>query len=175
MQAVTIRTTTEDDWREVRALRLAMLADTPMAYGEHRVDAEGYDEQEWRARGRRGQDLGSTSLVAVDEHGTWIGMMNGYVPDAETGPLLVGVYVAPDHRGRGAGVADALLDAVEEWAVGHGATLRLHVHEDNGRARAFYERRGFVVTGHTEPYELDPTRVELEMVRELDGAVASRA
>ena len=97
-------------------------------------------------------------------------MMNGYVPDATTGPLLVGVYVAPGHRGRDAGVADALLDAVERWAAGHGTTLRLHVHEDNPRALAFYERRGFVRTGHTEPYGLDPTRSEIEMVEQLDGA-----
>lgn len=169
MQAVTIRTTTEDDWREVRALRLAMLADTPIAYGEHLADAEGLDEQEWRTRGRRGETPGSTSFAAVDEHGTWVGTMNGFVPDAATGPLLVGVYVAPGHRGRDAGVADALLDAVQDWAAEHGTTLRLHVHEDNVRARAFYERRGFVATGHTEPYVLDPSRTELEMLRVLDG------
>jgi ribosomal protein S18 acetylase RimI-like enzyme len=168
MDDVTIRTTTEDDWREVRALRLAMLQDTPIAYGEHRADAERYDEAEWRSRGRRGQTPGSTSLVAIDAQGTWVGMMNGYVPDEATGPLLVGVYVAPGHRGRDAGVADALLDAVERWAAEHGTTLRLHVHEDNLRARAFYERRGFVLTGHTEPYELDPTRAEVEMIRQLD-------
>ena len=170
MDELTIRTTTEDDWRAVRALRLAMLEDTPIAYGEHRADAEQYDEDEWRSRGRRGQAPGSTSLVAIDASGEWVGMMNGYVPDATTGPLLVGVYVAPGHRGRDAGVADALLDAVERWAAGHGTTLRLHVHEDNPRALAFYERRGFVRTGHTEPYGLDPTRSEIEMVEQLDGA-----
>jgi ribosomal protein S18 acetylase RimI-like enzyme len=170
MDELTIRTTTEDDWREVRALRLAMLEDTPIAYGEHRADAERYDEAEWRSRGRRGQDPGGTSFVAIDARGEWVGMMNGYVPDAATGPLLVGVYVAPTHRGRDAGVADALLDAVERWAAEYGTTLRLHVHEDNARALAFYERRGFRRTGHTEPYELDPRRAEIEMVEQLDGA-----
>ncbi|NII42528.1 ribosomal protein S18 acetylase RimI-like enzyme [Curtobacterium flaccumfaciens] len=52
----------------------------------------------------------------------------------------------------------------------YGTTLRLHVHEDNARALAFYERRGFRRTGHTEPYELDPRRAEIEMVEQLDGA-----
>nr|WP_252728476.1 GNAT family N-acetyltransferase [Curtobacterium sp. WW7] len=97
-----------------------MLEDTPIAYGEHRADAERYDEAEWRSRGRRGQTPGSTSLVAIDAQGEWVGMMNGYVPDAATGPLLVGVYVSPMHRGRDAGVADALLDAVERWAASTG-------------------------------------------------------
>jgi hypothetical protein len=41
------------------------------------------------------------------------------------------------------------------------------VHEDNARARRAYERRGFVLTGHTVPYNLDPSRNELEMVKGL--------
>ena len=68
--------------------------------------------------------------------------MGGYIPDAATGPLLVGVYVAPDHRGDAAGVSRLLLDAVERWALGHSDTLRLEVHEDNPRARRFYEKLG---------------------------------
>jgi ribosomal protein S18 acetylase RimI-like enzyme len=77
------------------------------------------------------------------------------------------VYVAPSHRGRDAGVADALLDAVEDWARTVSGTLRLTVHEDNRRAQAFYGRRGYRFTGRTSPYALDETRRELEMRREL--------
>lgn len=172
MQGITIRPTTEADWEAVRALRLEMLRDTPMAYAEHLADAEQLDETEWRARGRRGQDTGGTALVAIDADGRWVGAMGSFIPDAVIGPLLVGVYVAPSHRGRAAGVTDALLDAIESWASGHGDTLRLHVHERNLRAQAFYARRGYEPTGVTEAYVLAPDERELEMIRRLDGASA---
>jgi ribosomal protein S18 acetylase RimI-like enzyme len=81
--------------------------------------------------------------------------------------MLYGVYVVPSARGADAGVTDALLDAVESWAREDYATLRLEVHEDNARARAAYEKRGFVPTGHRRPYVLDPTREELEMIKQL--------
>jgi len=83
------------------------------------------------------------------------------------GPTLVGVYVAPGFRGRRAGVTDALLDAVEAWAREHADVLRLEVNELNARARAAYERRGFVLTGRTSPYPLDPPSLELEMIKRL--------
>ncbi|MGY2900904.1 GNAT superfamily N-acetyltransferase [Curtobacterium sp. PvP017] len=172
MQGITIRPTTEADWEAVRALRLEMLRDTPMAYAEHLADAEQLDEAEWRARGRRGQATGGTALVAIDADGRWVGAMGSFIPDAVTGPLLVGVYVAPSHRGGAAGVTDALLDAIESWASGHGDTLGLHVHERNLRAQAFYARRGYEPTGATEPYVLAPDERELEMIRRLDGASA---
>jgi RimJ/RimL family protein N-acetyltransferase len=41
------------------------------------------------------------------------------------------------------------------------------VHEDNPRARRFYEKLGFELTGHSRPYELEPGGLELEMVKRL--------
>ncbi|MET0974198.1 MAG: GNAT family N-acetyltransferase [Leifsonia sp.] len=169
-QRFTIRPTTEADWPDVRALRLEMLADTPIAYAETREQALDHPESEWRMRGARGLTDHGTSLVAIDGDGRWIGAMSGFVPedaDDTTGPLLVGVYVAPDVRGSGAGVTDALLDRIEDWARTHGNTLTLHVHEDNARAIAAYESRGFERTDATFPYALDPAKVELEMVKRL--------
>ncbi|MEL4319462.1 GNAT family N-acetyltransferase [Leifsonia sp. YIM 134122] len=172
--AFSIRPTVADDWEQVRALRLEMLADTPIAYAETRGHALEEPESEWRMRGARGLTDHGTSLVAIDESGRWIGAMAGYLPDAadgadghEAGPLLVGVYVAPDVRGRDAGVTDALLAGIEAWARTHGDTLTLHVHEDNARAIAAYERRGFERTDAEIPYNLDPAKLELEMVKRL--------
>lgn len=42
------------------------------------------------------------------------GMMGGFVPDPAAGPLLVGVYVAPEFRGSRLGLTDALLTAADE-------------------------------------------------------------
>ena len=153
---VTVRRTTADDWERVRDLRLAMLADTPIAYGETLAVAR-----------RHGEAEHGTSLVAIDdETGDWVGAMGGFLQAAGQ-PLLVGVYVAPSHRGRAAGVTDLLLDGVEAWAASEGDALRLHVHEQNERAIGFYRRRGYEPTGHTNAYALDPTARELEMLAPL--------
>lgn len=163
---IVIRTTSEADWQAVRALRLEMLRDYPLAYAETLATALDVDEAGWRLRGARGTNPRQTSVVAIDGD-RWIGHMGGYIPDATSGPVLVGVYVAADHRGETAGVARRLLDVVEDWALGFGDTLRLEVHEDNPRAIRFYEKLGFTHTGRSREYELAPGGLELEMIKPL--------
>ncbi|MCU1575756.1 MAG: family N-acetyltransferase [Leifsonia sp.] len=168
-ETMIFRTATEDDWRQLRDLRLEMLADTPIAYGETLAEALAYDEAHWRYRARRGASPESTSIVAIDEaSGRWVGNMSGYVDHAgDPAPRLVGVYVHPDFRGRALGIADGLLGCVERWATAYGDSLTLHVHEDNVRAVAFYRRHGYEPTGAVEPYDLDPSRLEIVMHKAL--------
>jgi GNAT superfamily N-acetyltransferase len=164
VNGISVRSTNDDDWQEIRALRLEVIRDTPEGFAESIEDALQHDEQEWRMRGRRGHAEDSASFAAINTTGCWVGAMGGWIPDVATGPLVVGVYVAPSHRGRAAGVADKLLDAVEKWAFPHASTVRLTVHEQNLRARLFYERRGYVLTGESAPYSLDPHHRELSMM-----------
>ncbi|TFC94771.1 MULTISPECIES: GNAT family N-acetyltransferase [Cryobacterium] len=163
----SIRSTDESDWREIRDLRLEMIRDTPTGYAETLDDALSHDEAEWRMRGRRGASEHGIAIAAITESGRWVGTMAGFVPDPNTGPLLVGVYVAPDFRGGEVGLTDALLAAVEDWARTESDRLTLHVHEDNARARRAYENRGFAATGNSARYNLDPSRHELELVKIL--------
>lgn len=163
---LVIRTTCEDDWRALRELRLEMLRDTPIAFADTFERAQGYNELEWRIRARRGEATDQTLIVAI-EGDRWVGTMGCYIPDATTGPLLVGVYVTPDRRGEEAGVTLALLAEIERWAAERSDRLRLEVHEDNPRARRFYEKLGFEYTGHRRPYELEPGGLELEMEKRL--------
>ncbi|KQO60396.1 GNAT family N-acetyltransferase [Curtobacterium sp. Leaf261] len=165
----TVRSTTAADWQEVRALRLQALADTPIAFGETLAAGRRRDEASWRERGGRGQLEHSTFLAAIDADGTWVGTMGGTVEGTPAAPLpmLVGVFIAPSHRGRRIGVADALLAGVEEWAATEGDTITLDVHEDNDRAIAFYEARAYVRTGRTRPYPLAQGSRELEMRKAL--------
>lgn len=156
-----VRSTVEADWEKVRDLRLEMLRDSPTAYAESLEAALAHPEAEWRMRGARGEKPNSVLLAAIDPDGTWVGTMGAYID--ELGPLLVGVYVTPSRRGRAVGVTDALLDVVLAWAREHGATLRLEVHEENARAMAAYERRGFRRTGASRPADLDPSALEIEM------------
>lgn len=162
----TVRVTTADDWREVRALRLEMLADTPNAFGETLDHATRIAEPEWRTRGARGEQPNGAQFAAIADDGRWIGTMGAFVTDRGEA-LLVGVYVSPRFRGLSSGVTDALLTAVEEWCRPRFSTLALHVHEQNPRARAAYERRGFDYTGARLPYVLDPGEIELVMVKRL--------
>jgi GNAT superfamily N-acetyltransferase len=166
-QAFSIRRTVESDWREIRQLRLEMIRDTPTAYIETLEQALSHDEPEWRMRGQRGTSDHGIAIAAISDSGRWIGTMGAFVPDPDTGPLLVGVYVASDFRGSLHGLTDALLATIEEWARTESSRLTLHVHEDNTRARKAYERRGFTSTGQTVAYILDPRKTELEMVKQL--------
>jgi RimJ/RimL family protein N-acetyltransferase len=159
--AFSVRRTAEADWCEIRDLRVEMIRETPIAFAETLQEALGHDEAEWRRRGQRGSGDHGIAVAAIADTGRWIGMMGCFVPDPGTGPLLVGVYVAPEFRGSQSGVTDALLATVES------IRLTLHVHEDNTRARKAYERRGFVATGLTIAYNLDPRKNELEMVKPL--------
>ncbi|MFC1402315.1 MULTISPECIES: N-acetyltransferase [Streptacidiphilus] len=160
-----------EDADRVRTMRLAMLQDAPMAYLETYEQALGRTPEEWVQRAGRGTRPGSTSYAAVEQAtGDWVGGMNAYVPeDTPDTAWLVGVWVHPEHRGGKLGVTDALLDTVIAWARGQVRRqagvprLLLEVHEDNARAIAYYERRGFVRTGVTVPYPLDPSTWELEM------------
>ena len=55
------------------------------------------------------------------------------------------LYVAPEAQGRGVG--SALLVAVLDRC---GRSIDLHVFARNAAARAFYERRGFVLVGESD-------------------------
>jgi GNAT superfamily N-acetyltransferase len=164
----SIRPTIEQDWRELRALRLEMLSDTPIAFEETLESAERRTESDWRMRAARGSAPTSTTLVAIDRDDAWLGTMGAYVPPGGSLPFIVAVYVTPSARGRDSGVADGLLAAVERWAAMRNDRVALEVHEHNLRARRFYERHGFVPTGRTRPYPFDRSTSELEMVKALD-------
>src|SRR3954462_2813116 len=164
---VTVRPVAESDWHEVKALRLEMLADTPVAYLESLEQAEAHPDEFWQARARNGRTERSLTVVAIAEDGRWVGSMTALVFEGGGDPWLVGGYVAPDARGPAAGVTDALLASIEDWARTKGGSLLLEVNEENPRAIAAYRKRGFVETGRSRPYPLDPRLRELEMRKVL--------
>lgn len=158
----TVRPSIESDWQHYRDLRLEMLVDTPLAYLETVATAERHPEEHWRQRAGNASPS-SRLFAAVTPAGRWIGTMGGYHPAGSRDPRLVGVYVAPGHRGREAGVADALLTAVLDWARTRSGRILLEVHEHNAPAIRYYERHGFAFTGRTLAYPLDRSTREREM------------
>ncbi len=60
--------------------------------------------------------------------------------------LIDGIFVAPEARGRGVG--SRLIEALaQEARAGGYREIRLEVIDENPRARALYERRGFCAVG----------------------------
>jgi GNAT superfamily N-acetyltransferase len=165
MVQFVVRPMVEEDWQDYRAIRTEMIEDTPSAFGETLETVNARTEEEWRQRAAN-ESPDSIRWAAITDDGLWIGSMGAYM-DRMDGMSLVGVYVAPRYRGDGPGVTSALLEAVERWASERADRIRLDVHESNMRARAAYAKRGFVETGSTRPYPLDPAQHEVEMIKQL--------
>jgi ribosomal protein S18 acetylase RimI-like enzyme len=182
MPGVLVRRIGADDWQQMRAVRLAALADAPYAFSSTLAREQAFDDEVWRSR------AGSGRTFAAFDGTTIVGLATGLPADEAGGPgtpvgdeghdapapadpepdwHLVGMWVAPDYRGRG--VADRLVDTVCAEARHAGATaVTLWVTETNDRAIAFYRRLGFAPTGARElvrPQE--PDHWEKQLVRGL--------
>ncbi|GAA1823011.1 GNAT family N-acetyltransferase [Luedemannella flava] len=160
---IRIRRIRADEWPQLRELRLEALKDTPTAFAERYDDAVRQPDEFWMGRAARGAaSIEAATFVAVT-HGAFVGMTVAILDGPVTS--LVGVYVSPPWRGRPRGVISALFDAAVGWAREADPARRvlLHVTEVNERAAAFYRRYGFVPTGVTVPYPLDPGITEIEM------------
>lgn len=172
-----IRRLHRTDWQLLRDVRLEMLSDTPMAYVESLAAARRQTDAQWQERAAAMSGDSSVTLVADDgTDGSPVhGLMRVVVkqpqdPGLPLQAMLISVYVAPEHRGLG--LADQLLDeacAVAAAELGAGV-IELGVHEDNARAKAFYERHGFEYTGASRPFPQDKTKLEVVMARRLAPA-----
>lgn len=134
----TVRRVVADDWALLRATRLAMLMDSPAAYGSSFLREIGFDEDLWRGR------TATPAFLALDD-GLPLGVATlRRLPGHD--PEIVGMWVAG--HARGSGVADELVTACLEEAARAGASrVTLHVMDDNPAAQRLYQRHGFVVTG----------------------------
>lgn len=76
---------------------------------------------------------------------------------------LVGMWVHPPARGKGAG--DALVQTMLSWALEAGAAnVHLWVTKENIPAERLYERNGFVSSGEVQLSDpVDPARSEIGM------------
>lgn len=152
---ITTKTLSIDEWPEWRTLRLEALADAPEAFGSGLSDWIDATDDRWRSRVR---DV-PLNVVAIDasEPVGQVSAMNDGLPAAVE---LISMWVAS--KARGAGVGDALIDAVVSWAEDQGASsIELSVKASNLTARRMYERNHFRVDGNAEGDD------EIRMVRTL--------
>jgi GNAT superfamily N-acetyltransferase len=150
-----------DDWKTWRELRLAALTEAPYAFGSRLADWVDAPEERWRER----LSVPNAYQVIAALDGTPVGMAGGFLAEETAGlAQLVSMWVAP--AGRGRGVGDRLMTAVEEWARGAGAhTLELSVAVGNDKAHDLYLRSGFVDDREVEEPATDGVLERLTMMR----------
>ena len=165
---LTVRRVRQEDWRDLRALRLEALEDTPLGFLETLADARAKPDADWQARAARGAQDGDAFRESFQVM-AWDGaqpVANCLCFLRDGAAWLGAVYVTPAYRGLG--LLDTLSERCAEWARERGmSVLRLEVHEDNAPAQAAYERLGFRDTGERAPYPLPPGGQELVLERPL--------
>jgi ribosomal protein S18 acetylase RimI-like enzyme len=133
-----IRYTTEEDWPELKRIRLAALLDAPLAFGVSHANAAAYTDEAWRDRAA---GRGPARYLLAFEGDAAVGIV-AHVPNAAQELELIAMWVAPAQRGTPA--ASRLVDAVKQHAIAHGyPRILLDVAPANERAAAFYQKQGF--------------------------------
>jgi GNAT superfamily N-acetyltransferase len=145
----------------LREVRLQALSDAPDAFGstyERELTRTTADWQRWMSPG--------VTFILYDPVGAR-GIVAGMRDETDPAVVhLMAMWVHPKIRGSGGG--DQLVTAVIAWARSEGAKLvRRRVIQGNDRARRFYERMGFCITGQEEVREHDGL-IEVQMERLVD-------
>ncbi|MGC4804011.1 GNAT family N-acetyltransferase [Micromonospora sp. DT233] len=157
----------------MRALRLEMLADAPLAFLETLADAAARPHADYAARVASVSVGRHTAQFVADPGadrpggpaGRLVGHAGGTVwPDDPGLTVVYAVYVTP--RWRGSGLLAELIDAVAAWSRACGRPeLLLEVVVGNDHAYRAYQRLGFVDTGERVAHPKLPALRELRMRR----------
>ncbi|MET8349732.1 MULTISPECIES: GNAT family N-acetyltransferase [unclassified Micromonospora] len=158
-----IRRVLPADAARMRALRLEMLADAPLAFLETLADAAARPHADYAARVAYTSIGSDTAQFVADPGGRLVGHAGGTATPTETGlTVIYAVYVTPAWRG--GGLLAELVDAVAAWSRSCGRPeLMLEVVVGNDRAYRAYQRLGFVDTGVRVPHPTIPALTELQM------------
>jgi GNAT superfamily N-acetyltransferase len=96
---------------------------------------------------------GATMLLCQDEAGKPLGSFHAQAK----GELLYLSMLAVNPAGQTQGVGKFLLSAAEDYGRQHGCTTsKMTVISVRAELIAYYERRGYHLTGTTEPFPTDP-------------------
>jgi putative acetyltransferase len=118
------------------------------AFKEYVEKVEGWDEEEQRQlheRRFRAQDFWVIHFAGID-----VGII-AIVVGSDCGNVNQ-LFLLPGHQGKGIG--HRCLLRITEEARQHGLPVRLRVMKANPRARAFFQRLGFIRSGETETHDL---------------------
>jgi GNAT superfamily N-acetyltransferase len=167
---LVVRTFSAAEWPVYRDLRLRALQDSPDAFGSTFAEEGGHADAQWARRLASGVDSQTNLAVVAEVHSEAVGLAWGRIdtsnPDVA---VLYQMWVAPSHRGTGAG--KMLLEAVIGWARARNASfLDLGVTCGNSPARRLYERAGFKPVGEPQPLRPGSQLLAQSMRLPLTGA-----
>jgi GNAT superfamily N-acetyltransferase len=155
---------TQDDWQDLRDIRLRALAEDPAAFGSSLEREQGFKESHWKMR------LRTTPSFVVRVDGAPVGLV-GVIsePGAPADERhVVALWVDRDHRG--GGVGETLLATAQDWARREGAAvLSLWLVDGNDAAEALYRRAGFAPSGVRMPVPRDRSLTEERWTVALTG------
>jgi len=162
---VTVHRVTPEDAGRMRALRLEMLADSPLAFLETLAAAAARSHEDYRRRIAQASAGRMLAQFVADPGGPLVGHAGGTVlPEDPSTTVVFAVYIT--HARRGTGVLEDLVEAVAGWSRAAGRSeLMLEVVVGNNRAVRAYEKLGFADTGVRVPHPVLPGLTELQMRR----------
>ena len=167
--AVVVRRLEPAEWRLLRTVRLHALADAPYAFGSTYAEESQLEDAWWAQSAARLAWFVAVPSGTPPQRRKAAGLVAGLAAPGSADRSVISMWV--DAAYRGTRIAVRMLDAVERWARGEGASaLVLRVSDRNERARRFYARHGFAPTGSSEPLRSDPTAEALELRRPLPRA-----
>lgn len=145
----------------VPGLRLATLADVAhvaeaharMAFAESRINPLETDREGFLSRIRRRVEQGRVWVWIEDERLIFKADIFSHTPEVI---YLEGVYVNPSARGKGYGLR--CLTQLSRELLLRAKSLCLLVNEQNGQARAFYQRAGYKLHSQYDTIYLPPHR-----------------
>lgn len=162
-----VRRCTEDDYEQLREVRLEALRLHPENFGSELEREEAFTRDEWLSR----------MATAVTFGGFVDGRLCGICVFAKSSNRKTGhtgeigaMYVRAAQRGKG--LSNALMEALIDHAVSEVEQLKLTVNAENLAAIRFYERHGFRAIGKY-PNSLrvgDRTYEELIMFRAVSAS-----
>ena len=174
MIAPTFRPAAPDDVPALhRLIESAYRGDSAKAGWTHEADLLGGQRTDEAELLDILADAGRVVLLAEVE-----GALTGCVQVADQGQGLayLGLLTVDPTRQAG-GLGRSLIEAAEAEAVARFGATRMEMTVIRQRAEliAWYERRGYVLTGETRPFPLDDERFGLPQTRELEFVVMEKA
>ncbi|HEY8121914.1 MAG TPA: GNAT family N-acetyltransferase [Myxococcota bacterium] len=159
-----VRVLGPEDWRTFRDVRLAALADAPDAFGSTAERERAFPEATWRDR------VAASALKCswlAESEGEPLGIVHAQLDAERPGRAwLMAMWVHP--RARRRGVARALAEVVEAWALRQRAsTLVLQVTDGNRAAESLYRALGYEPTGEQEALRSGSPKRALTLARAL--------
>jgi GNAT superfamily N-acetyltransferase len=171
MKAIpAVRSLARDEWRTYRDLRLRSLEDSPDAFGRTLSEERARPDEHWSSR------LASVSAadlpLVAEVNGEPVGLAWGRIePSTPDTAHLYQMWVAPNHRGLGAG--QLLLGAVIRWATAaRVGWIALGVTCGDTAAMRLYARAGFRPVGEPAPLRPGSSLLAQSMRLELRPGAA---